>query len=336
MGRPPRQHRAEHRGHGVQLADVQRRLRPRDYSDAGAPRQPRAAAHRQPRHGSPSHSPARQPVRRYRHGRRPRARIHLVSDEQRDGPASRSPDRDRRPDRSQGPEPDANARQRRGLRARSPLAYRRERQRSEGLPARRVHGNGHGHRRRQAGNLRPPRELERRNDGHDDPDSRAAGPRIRRNHGQEKIGRSRQMKTPTKLTILILFAAQGNVGQAQEMQMPQHDAQHQHHHADIQPVTPVYPRLGRSQEKAEGALVTLEQVEKVAQESNPTLRQADAEIRAANARRQQAGLYPNPTVGYTADEIRGGSVGGGKQGFFVQQTIVTAGKLRLSQDVFRK
>ncbi len=144
------------------------------------------------------------------------------------------------------------------------------------------------------------------------------------------------MKTQMKLTIVILFAAQGNVGQAQEMQMPQHDAQHQHHHADIQPVTPVYPRLGRSQEKADGALVTLEQVEKVAQESNPTLRQADAEIRAANARRQQAGLYPNPTVGYTADEIRGGSVGGGKQGFFVQQTIVTGGKLRLSQDVFRK
>src|SRR6266849_2305796 len=371
MGGPPRQHRAQHRGHGVQLADVQRRLRPRDYSDAGAPRQPRALAHRQPRHGSPSHSPARQPVRRYRHGRRPRARIHLVSDEHRarrcragarhrirrqvsrrldgalppatphdeqhDGPASRSPDRDRRPGRSQGPEPDANARQRRGLRARSPLAHRGERQPSEGLPARRLHGNGHGHRRRQAGNLRPPRELERRNDGHDDPDSRAAGPRIRRNHGQEKIGRSRQMKTQTKFTILILFAALGRAAPAQEMQMaPQNEPQHQHHHADIQPVTPVYPRLGRSQEKAEGVLVTLDQVQKIAQESNPTLRQADAEIRAANARRQQAGLYPNPTVGYTADEIRGGSVGGGKQGFFVQQTIVTGGKLRLSQDVFRK
>src|SRR4029077_11706485 len=56
--------------------------------------------------------------------------------------------------------------------------------------------------------------------------------------------------------------------------------------------------------------------------------------RAANARRQQAGLYPNPTVGYTADEIRGGSVGGGKQGFFVEQTVVTGGKLRLGRNVF--
>jgi len=84
---------------------------------------------------------------------------------------------------------------------------------------------------------------------------------------------------------------------------------------------------GRAQENAKGALVTLEQVQKIASESNPTLRQAEAEIRAAKARQQQSGLYPNPTVAYTGDEIRGGSVGGGKQGFFVQQTVVTGGKL---------
>jgi cobalt-zinc-cadmium efflux system outer membrane protein len=143
------------------------------------------------------------------------------------------------------------------------------------------------------------------------------------------------MKTQTKLAILILFTALTEATRAQEMQMaPQPGPQHEHHHANVQPVTPVYPRLGRAQEKPEGPLVTLEQVEKIASESNPTLRQAEAEIRAANAHRQQAGLYPNPTVGYTADEIRGGSVGGGKQGFFVQQTIVTGGKLHLSQEVF--
>jgi len=57
-----------------------------------------------------------------------------------------------------------------------------------------------------------------------------------------------------------------------------------------------YPRMGRAQEKANGALVTLEQVQKIASDSNPTLRQAEAEIRAAKARQQQSGLYPNPTV----------------------------------------
>jgi cobalt-zinc-cadmium efflux system outer membrane protein len=122
---------------------------------------------------------------------------------------------------------------------------------------------------------------------------------------------------------------------AQQMQMP---AQEQHHQMQMQMqmIKPEYPRMGRAQENAKGALATLEQVQKIAGESNPTLRQAEAEIRAARARQQQSGLYPNPTVAYTGDEIRGGSVGGGKQGFFVQQTVVTGGKLGLSRDTYGK
>jgi len=117
------------------------------------------------------------------------------------------------------------------------------------------------------------------------------------------------------------------------MAMP---GQMQHHHGDVLLVKPEYPQMGRAQERAGGQVVTLEQAEKMAGESNPTLRQAEVEIRAAKARQQQAGLYPNPSVGYTGDEIRGGSVGGGKQGFFVQQTIVTGGKLAKSREVFVK
>src|SRR5260370_11981085 len=120
------------------------------------------------------------------------------------------------------------------------------------------------------------------------------------------------------------------VMRGQEMRMPQ---QEHHHHMEI---APEYPRMGRAQEHAQGALVTLEQAQKMSSDSNPTLRQAEAEIRAAKARQQQSGLYPNPTVGYTGDEIRGGSVGGGKQGFFVQQAILTGGKLGLSRAGFRK
>jgi cobalt-zinc-cadmium efflux system outer membrane protein len=117
------------------------------------------------------------------------------------------------------------------------------------------------------------------------------------------------------------------------MKMPK---QEQSHHMEMPAVTAEYPRMGRAQERAHGALVTLEQVQKIAADSNPTLRQAEAEIRATKARQQQAGLYPNPTVGYTGDEIRGGSVGGGKQGFFLQQAVVTGGKLGLSREVFGK
>jgi outer membrane protein, heavy metal efflux system len=135
-------------------------------------------------------------------------------------------------------------------------------------------------------------------------------------------------------TIIIagMLAAAGTTG-AQQMQML---AQEPHHQMQMAVVKPEYPRMGRSQEGAKGPLVTLEQAQKIAGESNPTLRQAEAEIRAAKARQQQSGLYPNPTVAYTGDEIRGGSVGGGKQGFFVQQTVVTAGKLGLSREVFAK
>jgi cobalt-zinc-cadmium efflux system outer membrane protein len=129
-----------------------------------------------------------------------------------------------------------------------------------------------------------------------------------------------------------LLVAAGAV-QAQEMPMTKQEA---HSHMEMPVVKPEYPRMGRAQENAQDALVTLEQVQKIASEANPTLRQAEAEMRAARARQQQSGLYPNPTVAYTGDEIRGGSVGGGKQGFFVQQTVVTGGKLGLSRKMFGK
>ena len=123
---------------------------------------------------------------------------------------------------------------------------------------------------------------------------------------------------------------------AQEMPgMPQ-EAQQHHAHGEMQQVQASYPRMGRAQEQARGTLFTLEQAQRIANQSNPTLRQAEAEIRASKARELQAGLYPNPTVGYSGDEIRGGAINGGKQGFFVQQNIVTGGKLQRGRDVFSK
>src|SRR6266404_765724 len=147
--------------------------------------------------------------------------------------------------------------------------------------------------------------------------------------------RSRQMQRQSKriVTSALLFAVTALPVVAQQpMNMPQD--QMQHHHMNIPVVQPVYPHLGRAQENPKSPLFTLEEAQRLAAESNPTLRQADAEIRASKARQQQSGLYPNPTVGYTGDEIRGGSVGGGKQGFFVEQTVVTGGKLRLGRNVF--
>jgi len=79
--------------------------------------------------------------------------------------------------------------------------------------------------------------------------------------------------------------------------------------------------------------MTLEQLLQMARASNPTLGQAQAGIREAAGRTRQAGLWPNPTVGYAGDEIRGGSFGGGEQGVFVQQNVILGGKLGLDQKV---
>lgn len=95
-----------------------------------------------------------------------------------------------------------------------------------------------------------------------------------------------------------------------------------------QPPQPQQPRSGPT--------YTLEQFQQMALVNNPTLRQAQSEIRAAEGRKRQAGLYPNPMVGYEGGEISGGPSRGGEQGFFVQQNIVLGGKLGLSRNIFEQ
>ena len=77
----------------------------------------------------------------------------------------------------------------------------------------------------------------------------------------------------------------------------------------------------------------LEDLEQMALAGNPTLAQVQANLRVAAGLARQAGLYPNPTVGYYGDEIRGGFSRGGKQGGFISQTIVTGGKLGAARRV---
>lgn len=74
----------------------------------------------------------------------------------------------------------------------------------------------------------------------------------------------------------------------------------------------------------------------MADRNNPTLQQAAAVVRRSEAEARQASLYPNPSVGYEGDQIRGGSYGGGEQGGFVAQTIVLGGKLGLRRDIYQQ
>jgi outer membrane protein, heavy metal efflux system len=81
--------------------------------------------------------------------------------------------------------------------------------------------------------------------------------------------------------------------------------------------------------------ITLEQLEHLALQNNPTVSAAAAGIDAARGRTRQAGAFPNPVVGYSGEEIKTGDLDRrGEHGFFVEQTIPLGGKLRLSRSVF--
>jgi cobalt-zinc-cadmium efflux system outer membrane protein len=77
--------------------------------------------------------------------------------------------------------------------------------------------------------------------------------------------------------------------------------------------------------------LSLGDLEQMALQGNPTLAQAAAAVDASRGKALQAGLYPNPTIGYVGEQIGIAGTAGELQGGFVQQTIVTAGKLRLSR-----
>ncbi|HET6930705.1 MAG TPA: hypothetical protein VFI45_10325, partial [Candidatus Acidoferrum sp.] len=86
-------------------------------------------------------------------------------------------------------------------------------------------------------------------------------------------------------TLALFLASASNSTFAQQpMNMPQDQMQHQH--MNIPVVQAVYPHLGRAQENPKSPLFTLDEAQRLAAESNPTLRQAEAEIRASKARHQ--------------------------------------------------
>ena len=83
--------------------------------------------------------------------------------------------------------------------------------------------------------------------------------------------------------------------------------------------------------------ISLQELEQLALQNNPTTTAAAAGIEAARGRTRQAGAWPNPVIGYSGEEIKTGDLDKrGEHGFFVEQTIPLGGKLRLSRDVFQK
>lgn len=83
--------------------------------------------------------------------------------------------------------------------------------------------------------------------------------------------------------------------------------------------------------------ISLEQLEEIALQQNPTIRQAEATVKAAEGRLKQAGLYPNPTVGYMGEELSWKeSAETSEHFFFAEQNILLGGKRGKAKDVFEK
>ncbi len=77
---------------------------------------------------------------------------------------------------------------------------------------------------------------------------------------------------------------------------------------------------------------TLPDLEAIAMNDHPALRLAWADVEIARGEALQAGLGPNPTVGYQGDTIGTGGTAG-YNGVAVSQTFITANKLGLAESV---
>ncbi len=76
--------------------------------------------------------------------------------------------------------------------------------------------------------------------------------------------------------------------------------------------------------------ISVAELQMLAEQHNPTLKQLRSKIGAAKGDWVQAGLGRNPTVGYSGSEI-GDAGTAGKQGVVVEQEIVTGGKRKLDR-----
>jgi cobalt-zinc-cadmium efflux system outer membrane protein len=98
---------------------------------------------------------------------------------------------------------------------------------------------------------------------------------------------------------------------------------------------PPLPPLGQGPKPVlgpQGRPLTLSDLQRLALSNSPQVRQAAANVQAMRGAAIQAGLPPNPTVGFEADTF-GTTGGAGYQGAFVDQVIKTANKLQLARAV---
>jgi cobalt-zinc-cadmium efflux system outer membrane protein len=104
---------------------------------------------------------------------------------------------------------------------------------------------------------------------------------------------------------------------------------------------PLIERLPAAAPPAQSAAIgdgsaglTVATVEALALASNPTLVQARDQVDGVLGKALQAGLWPNPVLGYQAEKIGSQGTAGEFQGGFLRQEIVTARKRRISREKY--
>jgi cobalt-zinc-cadmium efflux system outer membrane protein len=82
----------------------------------------------------------------------------------------------------------------------------------------------------------------------------------------------------------------------------------------------------------DGRPLELADLQRLAMAQSPVVRQAVADVEAAQGAAVQAGLYPNPTLALSANDVRLGNTPGAF-GAGLEQTVVTAGKRKWARAV---
>ncbi|QDU38654.1 Cobalt-zinc-cadmium resistance protein CzcC precursor [Maioricimonas rarisocia] len=121
---------------------------------------------------------------------------------------------------------------------------------------------------------------------------------------------------------------------APPLQLPPFDPQKsfEERRDEIRSLYPELPALGPDPLDFDDGTVALRlaDLQRMAMDNSPVLRQAAADVEKARGNAIQVGLYPNPRFGYQADTINTGNTAG-LNGVFFSQEIVTADKLLIAR-----
>jgi cobalt-zinc-cadmium efflux system outer membrane protein len=144
-----------------------------------------------------------------------------------------------------------------------------------------------------------------------------------------------QPAEPGRLSERLKIPPELPGAEAPPLKLPPATAPRAEKEAAINRLFPTQPPLGPDPQPVpgpDGRPLTLADLQQLALNNSPVIRQAAADVEAARGALRQAGLYPNPNIGYEGDTAGTGGTAG-YQGGYVEQQIKTAGKLRLAQAV---